>query len=370
VRILITVNSSWNIFNFRAALVSALIADGHEVTVLAPPEPEAALLETMGCSFVPLTMDRKGLSPLNDLAFLLRLLFYFWRLRPDIVLGFTIKNNIFGAVAARLLAAPFLPNVTGLGTAFLRGGWLGRLVPALYRLAFARVPLVFFQNRDDRALFIDRGIVRAHLANLIPGSGIDLRHFAPAPTAGVDRGPAVVFLMIARMLRDKGVEDFVAAARIVLRQHRNVQFQLLGSLDAENRTAIGPTEMDAWVAEGVVEYLGQLADVRPAIVAADCIVLPSYREGMPRTLLEGAAMAKPLIATNVAGCREVVEDGVNGILCRVRDAEDLAAKILSMVDLGPCLRAEMGAAGRRKVEQEYDQAIVIDAYRKAISGFG
>lgn len=363
--ILMTVNAAWNIWNFRRPLVEALSADGHQITVLAPPDNTVAELERIGCRFRPLEMSVKGLNPIEDLKLQRRLKRIFREEQPDAVLSFTIKNNIFGARAARAAGVPFIPNVTGLGTAFLSGGFLQTVAEQLYRRAFAKLPIVFFQNEDDRDLFLDRKLVRTDQARLLPGSGIDLERFAPAELPSVDAPP--VFLMIARLLRDKGVIEFVEAARQIKARHPSARFQLLGATGSENRTAIDTATVEGWVAEGVMEYLGTTSDVRPAIAAASCVVLPSYREGAPRTLIEAAAMARPLIATDVPGCRAVVDHDVSGFLCAVRNADSLAAAMERFLTLPPQAKAEMGRAGRLKMEREFDQALVVKAYRQALA---
>ncbi|NCO87085.1 MAG: glycosyltransferase family 4 protein [Rhodobacterales bacterium] len=365
--IVMTVNASWNVLNFRLPLLRALLARGDRVTVLAPPDDAVAALIGEGARHVPLKMDTKGLNPLRDGALVGRLARHFRAQAPDVVLSWTIKNNLFGAFAARRVGVPFIPNVTGLGTAFLSGGLLQRVAETLYRAAFPRLDTVFFQNEDDRALFVGRKLVRAGQARLLPGSGIDLARFAPAPLpdGGPDAGPA--FLMIARLLRDKGVVEYAQAARLVRARHPGAQFRLLGALGAENRSAIDAATLAGWQAAGDVVYLGQTDDVRPAIAAADVVVLPSYREGAPRTLIEAAAMARPLIATDVPGCRAVVGDGVSGYLCAVRDAASLAEACLRMIALAPAARAAMGQAGRRKMEAEFDERIVVAAYLDAIA---
>ena len=205
------------------------------------------------------------------------------------------------------------------------------------------------------------------MADLVPGSGIDLERFTltPSPSPASGRG-GIRFLLVARMLWDKGVGEYVAAARRVRRRYPDAEFGLLGFLDVQNPAAISREQMDAWVDEGVVRYLGVSDDVRAQIAAADCVVLPSYREGTPRTLLEAAAMGRPLITTDAVGCREVVEDGVNGLLCRVRDADDVADKMEQMIALSADERTEMGRRGREKVEREFDERFVIEAYLRAI----
>ena len=363
-KVLLTANAAWNIWNFRRPLVEALADDGHELAVLAPPDDSVPDLQRAGCRFLPLRLDVKGLNLLNDFGLVLRYRRHFHGLRPDAVLGYTIKSNVYGAIAARRAGVPFVPNVTGLGTAFLSGASLRRVAVGLYRTSFRGLPVVFFQNADDRDLFIGHRIVREGQAQVLPGSGIDLARF-PATAPAANGGPPV-FLMIARLLRDKGVVEFVDAARQINAGGQVARFRLLGPLGAENRTAIDPKTVAGWQAEGVVEYLGQTDDVRPQIAAATCVVLPSYREGAPRTLIEAAAMSRPVITTDVPGCRAVVEDGVTGFRCAVRDSASLARAMGRFLDLDQLARVRMGEAGRQKMEREFDQKLVVAAYRAAL----
>jgi len=363
--ILMTVNAAWNIWNFRRPLVEALVGDGHRITVLAPLDDAVPELERLGCSVRPLEMSVKGLNPLADLKLQRRYARIFREEQPDAVLSYTIKNNIFGARAAQSAGVPFLPNVTGLGTAFLSGKFLQMVTEQLYRRSFRLLPTVFFQNEDDRDLFLNRRLVSADQARLLPGSGIDLDRFSPAVMPPAEA--PTVFLMIARLLRDKGVVEFVEAARQVKARHPQARFQLLGAAGSENRSAIDAATVQGWVAEGVIDYLGTTNDVRPAIADASCVVLPSYREGAPRTLIEAAAMARPVITTDVPGCRAVVDRDVSGFLCEVRSAESLATAIERFLALSPDQQQVMGEAGRAKMEREYDQAIVVQAYREAIA---
>ena len=363
--IMMTVNAPWNIWNFRRLVVEELIADGHRVTVLAPADDSVADLESIGCRVLPLEMSVKGLNPLQDLKLIRTFKKVFRSERPDVILSYTIKNNIFGAMAAKACNIPFIPNVTGLGTAFLSGGVLQTVAEGLYRKAFRSLPSVFFQNTDDRDLFLERRLVKSDQAQLLPGSGIDLDRFSAADYPTETRGP--VFLMIARLLRDKGVVEFVEAARLLKAKSPDTRFQLLGAVDAANRTAIDPAIVRTWQDDSSIEYLGTTDDVRPHIAGAHCVVLPSYREGAPRTLIEAASMARPLIATDVPGCRSVVDDGVNGILCEVRSGESLAAACISFLGLSLEEQADMGRAGRVKMETAFDQALVVQAYRDAIA---
>lgn len=362
--IVLSVNAAWNVWNFRRPLVEALLADNHRVTVLAPKDDTATRLEGLGCRVRHLNMDVQGLDPAQDVLLIGRLRKAFRAPRPDVVLSFTIKNNIFGALAAKSLRVPFVPNVTGLGTAFLSGRLLRGIAILLYKLAFRRLPIVFFQNADDRDLFVTNRIVTKDQALLLPGSGIDLKRFAVAPYPEMTDAP--IFLMIARLLRDKGVLEYVEAARQMRAKEPKARFQILGATDAQNRTAITRDMVQEWEDAGLIEFLGTKEDVRPVIAKAHCVVLPSYREGAPRTLIEAAAMGRPLIATDVPGCRAVVDNGVTGYLCEMRNAESLSAAMEAFLALAEDEKAEMGRRGRRKMEREYDQRIVIEAYRAAI----
>jgi glycosyltransferase involved in cell wall biosynthesis len=365
--IVIAINSAWNVVNFRAGLVRALLADGHRVTVFAPPDPWSARVEALGAEFHAVPMDRQGTSPLRDGALLLRYWRALRRLRPDVLLTYTPKPNIYGALAAHGLRIPVVSNVAGLGTAFIRESWLTRLVERLYRLAFTRSSTVFFQNEEDLRQFVAAGLAAADRSRLLPGSGIDLTAFSAVPPENSAAREGFVFLLVARLLWDKGLAEYVEAARRVREMHPKAHFQILGPLDSGNRTVVGAAELEGWATEGTVEYLGEAEDVRPSIAAADCIVLPSYREGLPRALLEGAAMGKPLIATDVQGCRSVVRDGVNGFLCPVRSGEGLAAAMLRLLALPEAERAALGAAARKDVEARFDERIVIARYRDAIA---
>jgi glycosyltransferase involved in cell wall biosynthesis len=364
-QIVLTANAAWNIWNFRRCVVRACLEQGDGITVISPVDNSVAMIEALGCKHVPFAMDAKGLNPISGIALYRGFRRAFRQAKPDVVLSYTIKNNIFGALAAKSCGVPFIPNVTGLGTAFLSGGLLLRVACTLYRRAFRNLPVVFFQNEDDRALFLEKGLITAAQARLLPGSGIDLQHFAAAPYGAADDAP--VFLMIARLLRDKGVLEFVEAARQIKAEMPAARFQLLGAADAENRTAISAEVLDGWVREGVIEYLGTTSDVRPHIAASSCVVLPSYREGAPRTLIEAAAMARPLIATDVPGCRSVVRPDISGFLCAPQSADSLAVALRRFLALSQTERVAMGQSARAHMEQSFDEALIVSAYRAAIA---
>ena len=366
-KILISLNTAWNLLNFRAGLIHGLISSGFEVIALAPQDKYVAELELLGCRFVHLEMDNQGTNPLRDFLLLWR----YWRLlkteKPDLCLFYTVKPNVYGSLASGMCGIPFINNVSGLGAVFIQRGWLKQFVSALYKFAFRNSSKVFFQNSDDLGLFLENKLVKVELTDVLPGSGINLHRFTPGDDAvRKSLNSPFRFLLIARMLKDKGVVEFVNAAQLLKESGVKAEFCLLGFLDVQNPAAISTEQMKEWTVQGYVKYLGVSDDVREHIASADCIVLPSYREGTPRSLLEAAAMAKPIITTNVAGCKEVVEHGVNGFLCEAKNIQDLALKMKEMLLLSEDQRKLMGQSGRLKMEKEFDEQFVIQEYLQAI----
>ena len=364
-KIMICINSAWNVVNFRAALVRRLVAEGHEIVAVVPDDGSIPDVERLGARVIAMPMDNSGVSPVRDAGLFRRLLAVMRAERPGVYLGWTIKPNTYGSLAARLLGIPAINNISGLGEAFIRKNWLTTVAETLYRVSLAKADTVFFQNPTDRDLFVSRGLVRQDATVLLPGSGIDASAFDPA-LHPVESDGAFRFLMVARVRRDKGVMEYVEAARIVKARYPEVRIQLLGALNTQSSAGIDRATVDRWVSEGLIEYLGVASDVRSHIAKADCIVLPSYREGTSRVLLEAAAMATPAIATDVPGCRDVIRHGYTGRLCAVRDAADLASAMEHMLSLSDGQRREMGAAAREMAITDYAESIVIDRYLAAI----
>ena len=324
-------------------------------------------IEALGIPFIPLPVDKKGIHPCADFALLRTLYHWYCHEKPDIVHHFTIKPVIYGSIAARLAGVPRIVNtVTGLGYVFMtHRPWLRHLVEWQYRVALACAHVTFFQNCDDLELFHMRRLVQPQKTVLVPGSGVDCTFFTPT-CADTPTAPAkpLTFLMVARLLRDKGLYEFVQAASMVQRDFPRVQFRLLCRRDERNPTVVSQADIDQWQTSGLVTWLSEIADVRPVIAQADVVVLPSYREGTPRALLEAAAMGKPLITTDTVGCREVVQEGVNGLLVPVKDAPALARAMVRMLS-DPAMRERMGKAGRKKMEREFDEHIVLDKILQA-----
>ena len=364
--ILISINTSWNIVNFRGGLVQALREHGYRVVAATPHDDFTPRLDRLGVEHVPISIDQRGTSPVRDLALLASYFRILRQVRPSLYLGYTAKPNIYGSLAAHALDIPVINNVAGLGETFMKKDWLNRLVRVMYKAALTRSRRVFFQNSDDRDLFTAAGIVRPGNTGLLPGSGIDLERFAPVAKPA---GEEVRFLLVARLLAAKGIGEYVEAARRLRPHFPNVRWQIAGILEEGRSGAVPASALRGWEAEGLIDYLGALEDVRPAIGDADALVLPSYYpEGTPRSLLEGAAMGKPLITCDLPGCRNVVRDGVSGYLCAPRDAASLAEAMRRLLGLADGDRAAMGRASRRLAEECYDQRLVIDRYLAEIDG--
>lgn len=365
-KIAIVLNTSWNIYNFRMSFIKSLLAEGHEVHTVAPIDDYTRKLVEAGCIHHNVRMDSRGANPILDLGLIIEFWSIYRRLRPDIILHFTIKPNIYGTLAATMLKIPVINNVCGLGTVFLKKGLVSLVAMRLYRWAFRYPKKVFFQNADDRQLFLERKLVPAGVADLIPGSGVDLRRFVPVPSG---KNEKFTFLLISRLITDKGILEFIEAVKELKAKGLNARFQILGPKDPEHKRGIQLKTIDEWIRSGVVEYLGTTDDVRQYINNADCVVLASYREGTPRTLLEAASSGKPIVATDVPGCHHVVVDNYNGLLCKLKDSRDLADKMQTMANLDQIVLQQMGANGRKKMELEYGEDIVIKKYIAAILPF-
>ncbi|MCF6359491.1 MAG: glycosyltransferase family 4 protein [Cyclobacteriaceae bacterium] len=365
-KIAIVLNTSWNIYNFRMGLVKALLTQGHEVIAIAPRDEYTHHLVEAGCSYHEITMDSRGANAIKDLGLIFELFGIYRKVKPDVILQYTIKPNIYGTLAASVLRIPTVNNVCGLGTAFLNKGLVSKIAIGMYKLAFKFPKLIYFQNEDDKAFFKEHNIIKNNATKVLPGSGINLSHFKPAPEVVNKK---FTFLLISRLIHDKGIIEYIDAVKYLKEKGIEANFQILGNKDIEHRRGISEDIINSWIESNVVEYLGSTDDVRPFINSADCVVLPSYREGTPKSLLEAASSAKPIVATDVAGCTNIVKDNINGMLCKVKDVKDLADKLEAMTKLPQSRLSEMGKESRKIVENKFDEKIVIDSYLNTISSF-
>lgn len=364
-RILIVSNTSWSLFNFRLSLMHSLRNAGYEIIAVAPKDEYSQRLSEHGFEYHPIWMNNKGTDPLEDIKTLKMFYSLYKHLKPDMILHYTIKPNIYGTLASHILGIKTINNIAGLGTLFIKENFATKIAILLYKISQSYAGKIFFQNKDDYNLFINKHIVKREKSDILPGSGVDTQKFKPI---NIKREENIFrFLLVARMLWDKGIGEYVESARIIKEKYPNVTFQLLGFLDVQNQSAISKDQMDKWVKDGLVEYLGTSDNVSLELSKADCVVLPSYyREGTPRTLLEAASMEKPIITTDNVGCRDVVENGKNGYICKIKDPLDLAAKMEAMLKLSADERRLMGTYGRKKMVLEYDENIVVSAYLNTI----
>jgi glycosyltransferase involved in cell wall biosynthesis len=358
-------NTSWYLYNFRGSTLRRLRAEGFRVVCIAPEDDYSQkLVADLNCEWLPLRMSNQGSNPFRDAALIYQFYHYYRRLRPAAVLHFTIKNNVYGTWAARLLGIPAINNVSGLGTAFIRGGLVSAIVRVLYKTSQPFAHRVFCQNEEDFAQLVDSKLVAQHSIELLPGSGVDLGRFNP-DLRTPHTGP-FCFLYAGRMLADKGLFELIAAVNAINADGIQCSLWLSGFADVDNISAISHQQLKRWTEHPGITWLGSTDAIEKIYSAVDCVVLPSYREGMPRSLLEAGAMGLPVVTTNVPGCRNIVTDGFNGLLCEAKSSASLQLAMLDMLRLTDDERSAMGANGRALVAQKYDEHRVVDATLKAV----
>ena len=362
-RIGIAINKAWNIYNFRRGIIKALIERGHEVVAIAPADDYVGRLKDLGCDFVDYPISDTGSNPFREMDAVVRLRRILKDSKIDFLLTYTIKVNIYGTIAARLESIPIICNVSGLGTAFLAKTISARVAKLMSSLVLRHSSHLFFQNQDDQNDFLTAAGINPAKSSLIPGSGIDLEEFA---FEEMHLPAKFQFLMLSRLIIEKGVVEYGEAARIVKEKYPEVRFALVGGFDPNHSRSIERQELDKWEEEGLIDYFPHSDDVQTIIKEAEVIVLPSYREGTPRVLLEGAAVGRPLITTDVPGCREVVATGENGFLCKVKDGNSLAEQCIRYLELTEEQKRAMGRKSRELVEARFDEQIVIMAYMEKI----
>jgi glycosyltransferase involved in cell wall biosynthesis len=373
-KILLVANTAWSLYNFRKGLVKALLSAGYEVVLAAPNDEYVAHIIAEGWTFVELkNLERWRANPISDFRFCVELWALYRNIKPDFVIHYTIKPNIYGGFAAKLNGLPHLSLVTGLGKIVENADSVtNRIARFLYKIASRFPEKIGFLNSNDRDFFIKNKWTALSKTLLFPSEGIDIQHFKISKKAEnvTKKEDGFVFLLLARILWTKGIGEYVEAARIIQKKAPQTRFQLLGFIDLQHADGVPPEAIQGWHEAGLIEYLGSASDVRPYINAADAVVLPSYYgEGIPRCLLEAAALERPIVTTNHVGCKEVVDDGVNGFLCQAQNAADLADKMHQIIRLSPDKKIEMGALGRKKIEKEYDEQLIIQIYLDFLNDF-
>ncbi len=363
-RIVLVANTSWSMIKFRLGVMKALVDAGYDVIVIAPKDKHSNDFHALGCHYIELSMDNKGSNLINDLKMVYKLQKAYKKLSPDLIFHYTIKPNIYGTLAAKLANKRSIAVITGLGYTFIHDNITAKIAKFLYKVSLKYAQRVWFINTEDKNKFILADLVPEEKMEILPSEGINLDTYVPIQTKREDN--IFRFVLIARLLWDKGVGEYVKAAKELKKRYSNVEFQVVGFIDAQNPKAISKEQVDDWVSKGYINYLGPTDDVKPFIAKADCVVLPSYREGVSMILMESAAMEKPLIASNVPGCRDLVQSSVSGYLCRMRDYQDLMEKMDKMLHLSEKERQKMGKKGREFMVEEYNEKLVIEKYLQTV----
>ncbi len=366
-RIGIVINTSWNVFNFRLNLIKAIRERGHNIVVIAPKDAYSEKLKEDGFEFFHLPLDNKGTNPIKEFFQVFTFYKVYKEAKVDLVLQYTIKPNIYGSIACGMLGIKAINNVSGLGAVFITESFITKVVKKLYKWAFKVPSTVFFQNNDDRMDFLKYGLLEERKTKLLPGSGVDLSKFKPKE---FKKNKSFTFLMVSRLLYDKGIVEFLEAAEKLKYEGLAVKFIICGKTEPEKKKGLTEEEFSVWLNKDIIEYKGHVDNVYDFIEQADCVVLPSYREGTPRSLLEAAAMGKPIVTTNVPGCREVVIAGYNGFLCEARSTESLYLSLKKMHNSSEIELEKMSANSRSFVEEKFDEQIVIQKYITEIGLLG
>lgn len=358
-------NSSWSILNFRKNLILKLIKNGFHVHVIAPKDSSVRELEHIGCIVHDIDISRRSMNPLNNFA----LIFKYYRLLKSLslshILTFNIKPNLYVCLAASQLSTKVIVNISGLGSSFIKANLITNIVKFLYKISLKKASIVFFQNQSDLALFKESGIYDGSLENLLPGSGIDLNVFTKNNDHLLN-GLNKDFVFIGRLIRDKGIIEYLESASAISNQYSHTTFYIYGESDKNNPSFLKPEEINKFSSKNI-KFMGKVNDINIALQHADCVVLPSYREGMSRSLLEAAATGIPIIASNVPGCREIVDNSINGFLCKAKSSDDLSNTMKKFLQLNNAEIKTMGDQGRLKAEKEFSVDLVVEKYLAAIN---
>lgn len=369
-RIGIVSNTSFNIANYRLGLINSLQQEGHHIIAIAPHDEHTIRITNAGVEHIEIKgLARKGTNPLNDLLLIRELRKIYKEAKLDLVLQYTIKPNIYGTFAAKSLGIKTFCTVTGLGYIFLSDGIANTIAKKLYQKAFSKSDYVIFQNQDDEDIFLENGLLTKENHAVFPGSGLDTDFYHPDYCSKKEKTNKIIFLMVSRLLTDKGIIEYIETARSVKEKHPETHFQVLGELDEHNPAAISEAQLKEWLQEGVIEYFPFATDIRPYVCQADCIVLPSYREGLPRVIVEGMSMEKFCITTDAPGCKDTMMDGESGFIAKARSTDSLTEKILEYISLDINEKINISKNGRMRVLEKFDQHVVNRKYSNLIRRF-
>ncbi|MGL4687378.1 MAG: glycosyltransferase family 4 protein [Fusobacteriaceae bacterium] len=368
-KIMFVANKLWDVYIFRGRIIKKLVEDGHEIVVIAPDDKRIDVEKELGVKVIDIAVDKRGINPIKDLKLMISLLKIYIKEKPDLIFHYTIKLNIYGTLSARILNKKNIAIITGLGYSFVNKGIISKLAKTLYKFSLRFTSEVWVLNSDDKDLLLEEKIVKAEKIFILPSEGVDVEKYKPIISKRDDN--KIIFLMIARAFYDKGFGEYLKVAKILKEKYgSNIEFQFLGALEESQRSGIDKQKMEEIQKEGILTYLGITNDVPSIVKDCDCIVLPSYREGMSMVLLEGAAMEKPLIASDVTGCKEVIEDGKTGFLIKAKSVSSLLEGMEKFIRLTKKERVLLGVLGREKIMKEYQDDIVIKIYKDKVEKYG
>lgn len=357
-KVLILTNSIKGLYNFRRELIESLISERFEVVISAPKDDKMQYFNELGCECIEMPINSRGTNPITDIKLLSKYFRIVRSVNPVVVLTYTIKPNVYGGMVCRLLKVPYISNITGLGSAVENKGLLQKFTLLLYKVALKKANRVFFQNDENKNKLVHSGTVKKNY-KVIPGSGVNLKHFH---YLNYPKDKLINFLFIGRVMKEKGIENYLAAAEAIKYKYPNTVFHIIGSCEEVYKDKIKDMEQ-----RGIVIYHGRQSDVREFHKISHCTIHPTYYpEGMSNVLLESASCGRPIITTNRAGCREIVDDEMNGYVVEQQNTQDLITKIESFLELDFEAKKYMGLKGRKKVENEFDRKIVVDAYLEDI----
>jgi len=361
-KILFLANHYITIYAFRKELVERLLEEGHDVILAFPnSDSENDYFSKIGCKIIDTPMNRRGTNPFSDLKLMYNYIKIINDIKPDIILTYTIKPNIYGGIASKFSRSKIIHTVTGLGSVYIQDIWLKNLIALLNKFAFAKAEKIFFLNKENMNFYNEMGIIKSDIdTKIVPGSGVNLKKFKYSKP---ENNNEIVFTFIGRILKDKGIEEFLEAAKNTSEIYDNVKFKVVGFVEEQKYINL----LHEYQEKGIIEYLGQRDDIPKIMSESSSIVLPSYGEGRGTVLQEGAAAGRPLITCDTYGCRENVEEGYNGFLCEVRDVKSLQKAFEKIIDLSYEKRVLMGERSRKKAEKEFDREIVINSYIREIN---
>lgn len=367
-KIIFVSNSCWSIYNFRLEVIKHFLQRGFQIHIIATKDDFAIMLMNLGCKIHHIGFNNRELNPIDDITFYFNLKRLYNQIKPSLIFHYVIKPNIYGSLAASSLKIPSVAVITGLGYAFSKQNWLTKLVMWLYKIALKNVTSVWFLNKDDAELFSLKKIANPNKIQILNSEGVDTNHFQKSDDKNCSEEKPFVFLMLTRMLWTKGIGVLAEAAKMLHEKGFGFECHIIGFFEPHHPNTIPIKKLQEWQEKKIFNYMGFTTNVLPFLNKADCFVLPSYyNEGVPRSLLEACAMQIPVITTDSTGCRDVVIDSVNGLLCKKNDAADLADKMQQVLLMDETARREMGMKGRELVLQKFDVRYVVTNYDKIVN---